>query len=219
MDCTKTHQIWTPIVESLWRQLRWLLSPSVLLLMPFSDFQNQSKEAQKLELKRIRTDATPHVPLESMPVWVMEAADRAYQEVIGSYNTRYLFGSNAGRHPERTAKWAELIKVYSEKAAGYIKALLKKHGCRDSPILLSLPDSIRYLLETNFVRRTPSVFGVRFDTTPPLLTPSFMKDLVYIVTPVNEKATEEVQAWKLSWTAVSHCVCSCRQLANTSSSS
>lgn len=204
MVLANIYQIWTPLVESLWRQLRWLLSPSVLRLKPYSEFQNLAKDERKTELKKIREEANPHVPLVSMPIWAMEAADNIYQEVIGSYNTRYLFGSSAERHPERTEKWNKLIKIYMERLTTHLEALLKEHGCGSNAILSKLPDSLRYLLGTNFVRRTPSAFGVRFDTTPPLLTPSFMKDLIYIVTPINEKATEEVQAWKLGWTAVSY---------------
>lgn len=97
-----------------------------------------------------------------------------------------------------------LIERYAENFCARLDKVIPGYNGPRKASVEKLPESIRYLLLSKLTHRSATFqpLACTFPTIPPLLTSSFVHDLVHMLTP-DEKNTDGALAWKAAWTTVS----------------
>lgn len=190
-------------MDSLRLQVSWLFSVQVWELPQYDDFLQlgAKKQTALLKAQRKRMLGT-EFPLD-IPPSIMEIADKAYTSVFSTEDIIALFGANPSQHPNRCKQWRTLLLQYIERFTADLSRIIPDYAGPHKKCVGLLSNSLRFLLLTDLTRDTRNRrFGCVFYTSPPLITPTIVHDLLYLVSP-DERNADMIAAWKAAWTSVS----------------
>ncbi|KAF9020253.1 hypothetical protein BDZ89DRAFT_1138761 [Hymenopellis radicata] len=192
---THSEGVLSVLITAAYRQLAWIASSHAQKLPPYEDHLAMSVDAQKANYVSALQNYR-HV-LGYWPSHLMDEADRVYTSTIGRKAVLQLFGAHPDRHPARCKAWNDHLTEYFTSLEKSWVDLSTDMDEDEKRLMYDMLKAMQYLRHSRLLHYFGDVMYGR--NVMPLLTSSFLRDLVYLMSPTNEKDNRSVLAWKEAW--------------------